>query len=118
MSVNKVSMGSSCSKRAIASLAFAVAIRIDWEEGPVEITAEEALASDPKAEVKKIDAAEAWLRTRLMPGPVPAKQIEDEVEAAGFWSLKTVERAGEKMGVTKQKDGFQGVSVWAYKPGA
>jgi putative DNA primase/helicase len=93
------------------------ATAIAWE-GAVEITAEEALTKDAKEAVNKIDAAEAWLRSRLMPGLVPAKQIEDEVKAMGLWSLKTVERAADNMGVTKQKDGFQSVSVWAYKPGA
>jgi len=90
---------------------------VDWE-GPVEITAEEAMARDnPKEAIKKADAAEAWLRTRLIPGAVTQKQIKEEVEAMGGWSWKTVERAADKIdGLTKQKEGFRGISMWSYRP--
>jgi hypothetical protein len=89
------------------------ATAIDWE-GAVEITAEEAMAKEADVRQTKTEAAIAWLRTRLVAGPVLASQIKAEVEAQGLMSWKTVERAGDEV-ADKQKDGFQGNSTWSLK---
>ena len=72
--------------------------RIDWEEGPVEITAEEAMTKDqeqPKG--NKRELARHWILVRVSEAAVLAEQLREEVETIGEWSWKTVERAADEL---------------------
>jgi len=86
------------------------ATAIDWE-GPVETTAEEAMAKE--AQPNKAEQAKAWLVARLADGPVLANRLQDEAEGAGL-AWPTVVRAADGI-VSKDKEGFQGAWQWSLK---
>jgi hypothetical protein len=70
-----------------------VASRIVWDAEPVTITANEALAADTAGSHRSAkDEAAEWLRELLADGPLPAKQVRSEADAAGH-SWATVKRA-------------------------
>ena len=74
-----------------------VASRILWDAEPVTITANEALAADAAGLQRGArDEALEWLRELLGRGPVPAKQVRSEADAAGHsWAtVKRAKRAG------------------------
>jgi putative DNA primase/helicase len=86
------------------------ATAIDWE-GPVEITAERAMAKETQP--SKAEQAKASLLARLADGPVLPTRLQDEAEGVGL-SWRTVIRAAEGI-VSKDKEGFQGAWQWSLK---
>lgn len=90
-----------------------VASRVDWERDPVTITANEALAAESgSAGHRPSEEAESFLRELLADGPVPAKQVKADAEAAGLtWA--TVRRAKERLGIKPHKAGMDAGWVWS-----
>jgi putative DNA primase/helicase len=86
--------------------------RIAWEPDAVTVTADEALAfRDANAKPRPRDMAAGWLRDLLANHPVPVREIEDEAKAAGF-SMSTVRRAADDLGITTEKTTFEGGWAW------
>jgi putative DNA primase/helicase len=81
-----------------------------WWGDAIEGTAKELLAqleNKPQA----TDTAEAFLREMLKGGPQMAAEILAKGKAQGL-SEKAVRRAFKKIGVLKEKVGFQGTWIW------
>jgi len=51
---------------------------------------------------KRREDCEAWLRLQLLPGPLPAAELTERAEQAGF-SEKTLRRAGKNLGVVRER---------------
>ena len=97
-------------------LAFAITGKpaaIEWEDDPVEITADEALAwqNETGGETSALDEAVAWLRNALASAPIPSKELKEKAETEGI-SRRVLEKARTRIGVTTGPDGFGGVWVW------
>lgn len=89
---------------------------VEFEEGTVEITADEALQRSGGEERPKsaVDAAMTFLIDRLRHGPRLQKDLMDEGEAEGH-SVKTIRRAKDKLGiVTTKQTGKDGGWRWAH----
>ncbi|RMG39739.1 MAG: hypothetical protein D6725_04685 [Planctomycetota bacterium] len=87
--------------------------RVVWDETPIDMTADEALAAEHDAPARhKRNAAAQWLQERLANGPVPVENILEEARGCGF-SEKTIRRAGKALGLRRRKDGFDGGWVWS-----
>ena len=84
-----------------------VASRVEWEQEPVTVTADEALAAEAAgaADTSSGVEAENFLQELLAEGPVPAKQVRADVEAAAL-SWSTVKRAKARLGIKAEKDGM------------
>lgn len=84
---------------------------IAWENEPVSMTADEALAveSDDRSAT---DEAMDFLRELLADGPMKASEAQKEARLAGI-SEKPLRRAREKLGIKPRKDTFSGPWVWA-----
>ncbi|MSO71372.1 MAG: hypothetical protein EXQ88_05090 [Alphaproteobacteria bacterium] len=78
--------------------------RIVWDDGPVFMTADEALASGSEERGTKEAAAAAWLSPRLVAGPAAVTLLQAEASTKGF-SWRTVERAKVKLGVAAKRIG-------------
>lgn len=86
---------------------------VRWEQDPVAMTADEALAraNSPRGETTALEEAVRWLEEHLEAGPVPAKQLKEAAKADGL-SVRTLERGKAKLGVVACPDGFGGPWVW------
>ena len=91
-----------------------VASRVEWEQEPVTVTADEALATEAAgaADTSSGVGAENFLQELLAEGPVPAKQVRADVEAAAL-SWSTVKRAKARLGIKAEKDGMDGGWSWS-----
>ena len=91
-----------------------VASRVEWEQEPVTVTADEALAAEAAgaADTSSGVGAENFLQELLAEGPVPAKQVRADVEAAAL-SWSTVKRAKARLGIKAEKDGMDGGWSWS-----
>ena len=91
-----------------------VASRVEWEQEPVTVTADEALAAEAAgaADTSLGVEAENFLQQLLAEGPVPAKQVRADVEAAAL-SWSTVKRAKARLGIKAEKDGMDGGWSWS-----
>ena len=91
-----------------------VASRVEWEQEPVTITADEALAAEAAgaADTSSGVEAENFLQELLAEGPVPAKQVRADVDAAAL-SWSTVKRAKARLGIKAEKDGMDGGWSWS-----
>ena len=91
-----------------------VASRVEWEQEPVTVTADEALAAEAAgaADTSSGVEAENFLTELLAEGPVPAKQVRADVEAAAL-SWSTVKRAKARLGIKAEKDGMDGGWSWS-----
>ena len=91
-----------------------VASRVEWEQEPVRITADEALAAEAGGAANTSSGVEAenFLQELLAEGPVPAKQVRADVEAAAL-SWTTVKRAKARLGIKAEKDGMDGGWSWS-----
>jgi len=82
-------------------------VYIEWDNLPVCMTADEALAAH--AEKRKgssaLGEAENFLRERIGASGVSSKDIHDEAEALGI-SERTLKRARKKLGVKASKDSY------------
>jgi hypothetical protein len=113
--------------REASGLAFAIVgdglgAHIEWEEGAVEMNADEGLAAEQSAEAEKPgpkpvirDAAQTWLIERLADGPVEAKTMEEEAKSAKL-AWRTVQRASHDLGVLVGRSGFGAPYTWRLPP--
>ena len=95
--------------REASGLAFSIIgepARISWESDPVEMTADDQLASEkqgreqkrgPDSEVTR--DAEVWLKKILADGPRLAKELNDEWTNGRGGSARTLRRAQSALGV-------------------
>ena len=88
---------------------------LTWEPTPLEMNADEALATlspqnhgPPPIERQ---AAEIWLKTILAEGPTSALEIRMQCDNAGF-SYKTVQRAALQLNVQKERGILLGEWIW------
>jgi len=102
------------------------ASRIAWDEGPVTVTADQAIAEheadlrgeEPKRPSPELDEAEAFLRSWLEDGPRPAQKIEKAAADAGI-KPRTLRRARERIcyrTTARNSEGKIIGSNWALKP--
>jgi hypothetical protein len=85
-----------------------------WDGEHVTVTANEALAADATTGGNNTASSEAedFLRELLANGPVAAKQIRANAEAAGL-SWSTIKRAKSRLGIKAEKAGMDGAWSWA-----
>jgi hypothetical protein len=87
-----------------------------WENDPVTITADEALAKEHATKDGNHSAmseAEAWLRDSLSCGPVKAKEIKDAARRDGI-ADRTLDRAANSLGVVRGPGSWGGPWVWSW----
>jgi putative DNA primase/helicase len=88
-----------------------VASYVHWEDTPVAISANEALAAAENTGQGGREKAEEFLRERLSGGPVLQKEVKKDAEGAGLaWA--TVRRAKDQLGIKPEKDGMDGGWFW------
>jgi putative DNA primase/helicase len=87
--------------------------RVDWDNRPVYMTADEALvAHAEKHKAKARDEAEDFLRTKMEPGQnYPFTDIKKEAADAGI-PERTLRRASDSLGIKKSRNGFGGKMWW------
>jgi putative DNA primase/helicase len=85
--------------------------RIQWLDEAVTVSANEAVESMRKRQ-PKLSEVRDWLTDILRDGPMPFNAIKGQALEAGY-SMDTVNRAAEDLGIKKTKDGYQGPSRWA-----
>jgi hypothetical protein len=83
-----------------------------WDDEPVTITADEALAAAAKG---RTSGAIAFLEQVLSDGPVDQTEIVRLGKEAGY-SEKHLRTAREKLGVTPKKEGFGANGKWVWVP--
>lgn len=87
---------------------------VAWEADPVNVSADDALASDREeggGRTERDDAAD-WLRDLLAHGPRRACDVERDARDAGY-SFATVRRAKAAIGVVSRKAAFGGPWEWS-----
>ncbi len=91
---------------------------VAWEQDPVTVSVDEALAAENPAQGKKpgpdpkvSNAVTGWLRDLLGSGVTPAAEVKDEAKAAGY-AWRTVQRASESIGVIPRRSSFGGGWTW------
>lgn len=87
---------------------------LEFEEGTVEITADEALSmTNGSARTgSAVDAARAFLIRHLQSGSVPASEMEERAKGEGIAS-KTLRKAREELGIkTRKATGKNGGWTW------
>ena len=84
--------------------------RIQWEEGTVDASVDQALAGGGGRRSKKADAA-SWLRGFLADGPKESENIYREAEKAGH-SRRTIQRAKDEINVISRPGGFGKRWLW------
>jgi putative DNA primase/helicase len=91
-----------------------VSSRVEWEDVPVNITANEALGADAttKQDRTAIEEAKCFLLELLAGGSVLAKKVWAEVEDAGL-SRATVQRAKKELGIKSGKCGMEDGWTWS-----
>lgn len=84
---------------------------LEWDEGPVTITADEALAEEPKSpRAVRVMEAVGWLKDLLSNGPLPQATVEAAAKK-GDLAWRTVERA--KSGLRIQSDKEETGWIWS-----
>lgn len=87
---------------------------IEWGQA-VDGTARELLAeaeSDLNADGDDSADVDGFLRGLLAPGPMTAKAIKADADGAGY-AWRTVQRAAQRIGAERRKEGMKGGWVWA-----
>jgi putative DNA primase/helicase len=93
-----------------------VASRILWDTEPIAITANEALAADAAGAGRSArDEAAEWLQELLAKGPMAARDVQAQTEAAGL-SWATVRRAKDRLGIKPERlsEGGDGAGKWVW----
>jgi len=89
--------------------------RVRWLEA-LQGTARELLTdaeADPENEDgSSVSVVDAFLRGLLAAGPLPAKALRADADGAGY-AWRTVQRAADRLGVERRKEGMKGGWVWA-----
>jgi putative DNA primase/helicase len=88
---------------------------VEWEEGPINITAEQALSAESSDPHKRTEDRECidWLREIVSTGPVPAEDVFKAGRQAGF-SQDQLKRAKRPAGVVSKRDGYGPKSRWLW----
>jgi hypothetical protein len=81
--------------------------RVEWESGPVKLTAADLLRLADPDERTEARAIDAWLVEALRNGPQPSRQVMADAEAQG-WSKTSTMNARKRLGVVPHKDGMAG----------
>ena len=91
---------------------------VAWEAEAVTLTADQAIAlqTDPE-ERSALEDARGFLARLLADGPMQAGQIRKDAEGAGF-NWRTVQRAADRLGVVRQKEGMRSGWTWELPPKA
>lgn len=87
--------------------------RLEWENGPIEMTADEAIAAEavpPEPSTLRDDAVR-WLVAFLSDGPKPQREVLAAARRAGF-SERTLDRSKPLAGVECKPSGFHGAWHW------
>ncbi len=89
---------------------------IEWDDAPVDYTADQALAASASSERggSAVDDAVALLKDLLAGGSVDAKEAEEAAQAHSI-SERTLRRAKKILGVEAVKAGFEGGWKWTLK---
>lgn len=92
--------------------------RVQWLEGTVETTAQEAMTSYHRPENDRRSAAEVreWLGTLLYAGPLPQTEIEQKASGEGI-TLDQLKRAKPQVGVDSRKMSLNGGWEWYLRGG-
>jgi putative DNA primase/helicase len=89
-----------------------VASSVAWENEPVTMTANQALAADGgREDGAALQEAVEFLRAELTGGPISRKTVKAGADANGI-SQATLRRAKSKLGVKAHKDGMAGGWFW------
>ena len=89
--------------------------RLTWDRGTVSIDADTALGGwEAKAERNEREEAKDFLCEILAGGPVSAKAIKRQAEAAGI-SERTLKRAKSDFGIVARKRSFAGDDAWIWE---
>ncbi len=90
-----------------------IAPYIQWDDAPVDVTANQALAANAAAlrDGGALEEAREFLRELLANGPVAASDGVEGARAHGI-STRTLERARRELGVKVEKSGFEGGWSW------
>jgi putative DNA primase/helicase len=90
---------------------------VDWDNAPVTVTADQALAAAAGgSETREAGRdAEEFLREFLAGGPMPAKEGEEHARALGI-APRTLDRARKKLGVLarRKSEGKDGKGQWLW----
>lgn len=86
---------------------------IQWEPGPVNMRADDALAAESQGEGDGGALAEAtdFLRAELAHGRKTGTEVKAAAKSAGI-STRTLERARARLGVVAAPDGYRGPWTW------
>lgn len=85
--------------------------RVEWEPDPVDYTASALLSATPDNDSGATNEATAWLSQLLADGALPASEVYQEAQAAGF-SKDQIKRVKQRAGVATKKNGMTGGWVW------
>jgi hypothetical protein len=79
--------------------------RVVWDDEPVNLTADQAIAAERKAKRAplQIDKAKEWLRSELGFGELLQTEIEDRAKGQSI-SGATLRRAFDELGIISEKD--------------
>lgn len=90
--------------------------RVEWFSGPVNLSADDLVRSEPEGSGRESREGEAteWLRFALADGPIPATEVRERADADGI-KWRTLERAKSALGIVPTREGFgdSGRWVWA-----
>ena len=89
--------------------------RVVWDPNPIAISADEAMNHEANQERYEWQAACEWLADHLAAGPVPANEVLREGRESGGFSVKTIRKAGRKLGVKHVRDGYGRGSAVSWK---
>jgi len=84
---------------------------IEWLSEVVSMSADEAMEAARERHTKIEDVKE-WLTDILSDGPLPMRRVEEAAKRAGY-SMITVRRAADALGVKKDKTTFNGSWSWS-----
>jgi DNA polymerase len=85
--------------------------RVAWE-GPVDITADEALAAARPGKEQGRPSAQEFVKVLLLRGPITVKELQEHGQKCGL-SKDQLRRAREKLGVvTMRRGGLAGGGAW------
>jgi putative DNA primase/helicase len=83
----------------------APSVKVNWESGTVNLSADEILATESPDERGARAEAVEWLKQILADGPLPVTEVEREAKAAGITEA-TLRRARTLLAVKPRKRGF------------
>ncbi|MHB1157327.1 MAG: Eco57I restriction-modification methylase domain-containing protein [Phycisphaerales bacterium] len=95
------------------SLPGAGVAAVKWEALPVDMTADDAMASEGADDERtEREQAAEWLRETLAGGSMSSEDVFKRAESEGF-SRKTLRRAAKRIGVRMKPSQFQGGWRWS-----